>query len=47
MSRDSSGPRSWWTRLELSPVAADLESAFLELTGDVAPANPALAGGAA
>jgi ABC-2 type transport system ATP-binding protein len=32
---------------ELSPVAADLESAFLELTGDASPGNPALAGGVA
>jgi ABC-2 type transport system ATP-binding protein len=32
---------------ELGPVAADLESAFLELTGDAVPVDPALAGGAA
>lgn len=32
---------------ELSPVAADLESAFLELTGDGVAGDPALAGGAA
>jgi ABC-2 type transport system ATP-binding protein len=32
---------------ELSPVAADLESAFLELTGDAVAGDPALAGGAA